>query len=365
MLRPIGVAFVLLIAAPALSGEPALERALQSEIEAFHAENPLAPGVSVCVVCPALDLDWTGAVGTVGRDDPTPLTPAHTFRIASNTKTYVAAAVLRLVEQGRLALDAPLSGLVDPVYDALLRGDGYDTDAMTLAMVLSHTAGLGDHTDDPRFEERVVADPAYHWTVDEDLRLLVEWREPVGAPGERYRYSDTGYILLGTILERVTGEPLAAAVRGLVDYERLGLAATYWELLEAAPEGLTPRAHQYLGDLDTTGFLPYFDLYGGGGLVTDVRDLTGFLRRLMHGEVFEQASTLEIMIEGGSPDYRFGLFPNPCGDRELLGHSGFWNTFVFHDRDRDLTVGGCILNHDAARGAELACRLVALLAAVD
>ena len=363
MRRLFAAVLALLLAAPVLAGAAGLEPRLQSVLDVFLAENPVAPGVVVHVECPTLGLDWTGVAGTVARDDPAPLTARHTFRIASNTKTYVAASVLRLVETGRLGLDDPLSGRIAPELDALLKSDGYDTDAITLAQVLSHTAGFGDHTNDPRFEERVFADPTHRWTVDEDLRLLVEWREPVGAPGETYRYSDSGYIILGTVVERATGLPLAAAVRGLLDFAGLGLDATCWELLEATPADAAPRAHQYFGELDTTDWAPYFDLYGGGGLVTDAHDLAEFLRHLMRGEVFDDPATLDAMIAGGTPPYRLGLMSLDCGGRELLGHQGFWNTFAFHDRELDLTLAGAVLNHDAANGRELVCRLLAAVTA--
>ena len=78
---------------------------LQNVLDTFHAANPAAPGVVVRVESPSRDLNWTAAVGLAARDSSAHLTVDHTFRIASNTKTYVAAAVLRLVESGLLSLD--------------------------------------------------------------------------------------------------------------------------------------------------------------------------------------------------------------------------------------------------------------------
>ena len=104
-----GIALTLcLAAAPVLAGDSILEEELQGVLEAFLAENSIAPGLSVCAICPSLQLDWSGTAGTVAMGDSTPLTAGHTFRIASNTKTYVAAAVLRLMEMGRLDLDDSL-----------------------------------------------------------------------------------------------------------------------------------------------------------------------------------------------------------------------------------------------------------------
>ncbi|HSG27240.1 MAG TPA: serine hydrolase domain-containing protein, partial [Candidatus Krumholzibacterium sp.] len=281
--------------------------------------------------------------------------------IASNTKTYTAAAILRLIEDGRLRLEDSLSAHLTAAQDSLLRSDGYDTDAMTIAMVLSHTAGLGDHSDDPRFEERIFSQPQYRWTASEKIRYLVEWRDPAGGPGERFSYSDTGYIILGTIIERVTGLSLGQAVRQLLDFEGLGLEVTFWEYTEPAPDKAGPRAHQYYGDVDVTDFHASFDLYGGGGIVTDPRELALFMRALLTGEVFDDEATLGAMMTGGTPPYRLGLMVKDCGGHEAFGHQGFWNTFAYHVPSLDLTIGGSILNHNATNGFELMRRLTEVI----
>ncbi len=363
MSRTLGLA--LLLAAALTPPAPAreLECALQDVLATFLAENATAPGVAACAVCPALGLEWSGAAGAAARGDPAPLTPAHTVRVASNTKTYVAVAVLRLVEQGRLGLDDPLARHLTAAQAALLEDDGYDTRRITIAQVLSHTAGLGDHTDDPRFEQALMADPTRQWTADEQLRRLVEWRDPVGAPGEKYEYSDSGYVLLGTIVARLAGQPLGPAVRRLDGFGRLGLAATHWEQFEPVPAEAGPRAHQHFGDADVTAWNASFDLYGGGGIVTDVRELTLFMRAVLKGDVFERDGTLTQMIGRGTPVYRLGLMVADLDGRIAYGHQGFWNTFAFHVPSLDLTVGGSVLDHHATNGRELARRLVAAVAA--
>jgi D-alanyl-D-alanine carboxypeptidase len=104
--------------------------------------------------------------------------------------------------------------------------------------------------------------------------------KPYGAPGKVFSYSDTGYILLGEILERQTGGSMAAALRNLLGYQRLGLRSTWLETLESAPKGVLDRAHRYEGDHDTYTDDPSYDLYGGGGLASTVRDTALFMRAL-------------------------------------------------------------------------------------
>ncbi len=336
---------------------------LQTVLDAFLAENPVAPGLVAHVECPALGLSWTGTAGKAARGSAEPLTPAHTFRIASNTKTYVAAAVLRLAELGRLDLDASLSAHLPERWRTLLAGDGYDLDAMTIRQVLSHTSGLDEHSGDPRYEEAILADPHHVWTRDEQIRRCVEWRDPVGAPGEMYRYSDTGYVILGGIVERLTGRSLGAAVHELLGYEALGLTSTWWELQEEPPPGAGPRAHQYYGDLDTTDWDPSLDLYGGGGIVSTAPDLALYMRNLLQGRVLRREASLAVMTGGGTAPYRLGLMCMELGGHLAWGHQGFWNTFAFHVPSLDLTVAGSILNHHATNGRELAARLVERVAA--
>lgn len=344
---------------PAGTGLPA---DLQAILDQYLAANPQAPGVSAWVACPSLGLEWAGAAGHAARGGGEPLSPDHTIRIASNTKTYVAATVLRLAEDGRLSLDTTLATLLPDELAAPLAADGYDLGAITVRQVLSHTAGLADHSGDDRYGEAIIAEPQHRWTRVEQVRRCAELFDPLGPAPAPYRYSDTGYVLLGAIVEQVTGRPLAAAVREQLDFARLGLGCTWWEVAEPAPTGCGPRAHQHIGEHDVTGWDPSFDLYGGGGLVTDTRDLGRFMRELIEGRVLRQESTLAAMTGEGTAPYRLGLMVFDLEGNLAIGHQGFWNTFAFHLPGLDATVSGSILSHDAANGRVLAARLAACLA---
>lgn len=340
-----------------------LDGRLQRVLEGFHAANAAAPGIIVHVEIPSRGFDWTAAVGQAERDSAEPLTTDRTFRIASNTKTYVAAAILRLAESGKLSLDDPLGVHLSPDQAALLAADGYNLDAMTIGQVLSHTSGLFEHPADPRYEEAILADPHHRWTRLEQVARCVEWGDPVGAPGEKFSYSDTGYIILGGIIERKTGQHLGTAVRDLLDFQALGLDVTWWEILEDEPAAAAERAHQYYGDLDTYDWDPSLDLYGGGGLVSNVREMGLFTRLLVQGKVLRQEASLSAMIGGGTADYRLGLAAAELGGYLAWGHTGFWNTFSYYLPALDLTVSGCILNHHVDKGRNLAARLVETAAA--
>lgn len=325
------------------AGDPAMIAALQTLIDGKVAAAPSIPGLLVHIAAPAAGIDWAGAAGVADRESGDPLAPGSTFRIASNTKTFTAAATLRLVEEGAITLDQPIADLLAAESVALLGDGGYDPAAIRVRDLLTHTSGLYDYATDPAYPETVLADPTKRWTRAEQVRFAMERGAPLGAPGAVFGYFDTGYVLLGEIVERASGLPLAAAYRELLGFERLGLRATYLETLGPIPPGAPPRAHQYLGETDATGLDPSFDLYGGGGLVSSVEDLGRFYRALFRGEVFRDPATLETMLTAPpaaeAAGAAMGLFRYRVGGEEpCWGHGGFWGSEVVHCPARDFTL---------------------------
>jgi len=225
----------------------------------------------------------------------------------------------------------------------------------------SPEAGFADHTNDHRFLDKLMSDHQHTWTSSEQLQALVDWRDPVGAPGEKYQYSDSGYVILGTIIERLSGQKLGPAVRKLVGYSDLGLRQTFWEYMEEAPTHAAPRAHQYYGEMDVTDWNASFDLYGGGGIVTDAVEITRFMRALVKGKVLPSEPMI-AMTGRGTAGYRLGLIVQDFDGYLAWGHVGFWNTFAYHVPTLDLTVGGSILNHHATHCHELVSRLIQTVA---
>jgi D-alanyl-D-alanine carboxypeptidase len=341
MIRPAVFALLCATAAPAFAQlPPPPSITVADSLEAALAAQPQPVAIFV------LD-DGPGHGAAAGLADPTTgrrLTVDTPMRIASNTKTFVAATVLRLWEDGRIGLDAPIGPLLDPKLDALLRKDGYDTGKITVRHLLSHSAGLYDHGSDDRFVEAMHKDPKRRYTRESLIGLLVEWADPQTQPGTEFRYSDDGYILLGDIVERITGKPLAAAVREQLGLDRLGLRSTYWEVYEQPRPGAPERARQFLGETDVTHVDPSLDLFGGGGLVMSPRDLAIFIKALFEGRVFKQPRTIEVMLtEGQHKDadkYRFGIFVRHTPTGDVYWHSGFWGTWAGYSPTTGIAVTG-------------------------
>lgn len=295
----------------------------------------------------------TGAGGdppiavAAGKSDPIsnrPMSVDTPLRVASITKTLVAAVVLRLVERNRLDLDAAVGPLIDSRLADILRADGYDLDRITIRHLLTHSGGLYDHGADPRFIVAIFASPERRWTREALIRLATEYGDPVSEPGSAFQYSDAGYILLGDILERETGRSLAHVVREELGFDRLNLTSTWWEVFEPAPASAAPRGRQFIEGRDATDLHPSFDLFGGGGLVMSARDLATWFAALFEGRIFEHAATLDLMtMKGGhvgAERYRLGLVVDVIGENEVYGHSGFWGVVAYYDPVRRVAVAG-------------------------
>ena len=314
---------------------------LQRLADSVVAARPQLPGLLIYAKSGATGRTWRIASGMADTARRTRLEADLPVRIASNTKSYTAAAILRLMEQGKIALSDPLSQHLSPELNALLVKDGYATDRITIEHVLSHRAGFAEHPEVPAYVTVVLSTPRKRWTREEQVRWMVDSLAPIGAPGERYKYSDTGYILLGDILERLTGKNIAAAVRELVGFERLGLTRTWWETLEPAPPRARDRVHQYIDGTDSYGIDPSFDLYGGGGITAPLEELGAFVEALVTGKVLERRETLDTMLAPRGTDrggYGLGVYPLTTGGEKGYGHTGFWGTAAFHFPASKLTL---------------------------
>lgn len=280
-------------------------------------------------------------VDLTGNNPITPLTP---FRIASNTKTFTAAAILRLWEMQQLELDHSIRQYLPPNINQLL-SSRHGTDQITLRHLLNHSSGMFDHADQ-RFIAKCLAAPQHVWTREEQLQLYIQKTVLYIAPGQQFIYSDTGYLLLGSIIETVSGLPLAKAIRTLLNFNEIGLKTAWWEILEPQPAEAFTRAKQFLGQYDVSALHPSMDLFGGGGLVMTTQQLVLFMQSLFEGHIFDNRQTLTEMLSvgqhEGAENYRLGLFANNFNGITVYSHLGFWGSAVYYSPEQQLCIAGFV-----------------------
>lgn len=316
-----------------------LARRLETVVSDVMVASPRTPGAAVAVLLPDGSLHAV-ALGTADPTTAEPLTPAHAFRIASCTKPFVAATVVSLVNDGRITLDQPVIDLCAPAMADLLTVFEHGR-TITVRQVLQHRSGLVDHTRFPEFDQ-----PAqYRWTANEQLTIAVS-KPALFDPGTAFSYSDSGYVLLGQVIEHLTGSPLATSVRERLRFDALGLASLHWEIDEPTPDGLV-RAHQLLDDHDSHGWHPGFDLFGGGGLVATVGDLARWWTAWFGGSVGDVTTHLAEPAPTTGPAGEhlpfgdrtgLGLFGRTVAGTTVWGHPGFWGLETSHLPDLGVSI---------------------------
>jgi D-alanyl-D-alanine carboxypeptidase len=225
------------------------------------------------------------------------------FGIASITKVFVAAVVLQLAEEGVVGLDDPVEAWLAPLPNV----DG----SATVRQLLNHTSGVFDFADHPAYVASISSDPTRRWTAEQTIADFV--LGPYAEPGVVFRYSSTGYLLLGMIIERATGSTVSAELRSRV-LDPLGLANTFFAPDEAIEGVLAEPWADFDGNgvLDNIAFVPRDSgdstLRSSGNMYSTALDVARFLRSLMEGEVLEQSSLAEMLdLRPASASFSYGL----------------------------------------------------------
>lgn len=289
------------------------------------------------------------------------------FHAASIGKMVTATLIMRLVESGALSLDSPLTGLLPSDETAgLFEVGGEDhSGRVTPIQLLSHTSGVADYFGGPvttgaDFLSLIVTHPDRFWNPADFLAFSRDRQRPVGRPGARFSYSDTGYVLLGRIIEEATGRPFHTVVHEQV-FEALGMADSFLpHRSEPARRRTTAPdlARFWLDDHEASRFTSVSCDWAGGGIVSTLDDLARFSRafssdRLLTAEsravLGEMRSRLRsgIRYGAGLMEIRFGEFAFPL--RRLprpIGHIGVLGTHLFHDPVHDAHI---VMNFHSTR----------------
>jgi len=313
---------------------------------------------------------WIGAKGEANPDG-TPMQANTPFWVASVTKLYIAAAVLKLHEQGRLSIDDTMATyLPGRLTKGIHRVNGVDySDKITVRHLLSHSSGLPDYLEIHRKGEKslfaIVAENIDRsWSTEEILQLVRDVNAPLFSPQskgakKKIRYSDTNFQLLIAIIENVTAQPLHAAFEEML-YQPLGLKQTFHPGTLPATQ-LPPVASVWYRDnpLDIPGAMRCFK-----DLNSTASDLVAFMRALIRGDVFDDPATVSLMtgewnqfgvafspVGPGWPiEYGLGMmrfrYPRAltpfCPIPEVIGHTGASGSWLFYCPPLDIVLSGSV-----------------------
>ncbi|WP_165372482.1 serine hydrolase domain-containing protein [Nocardioides iriomotensis] len=279
-----------------------------TEAAKANADAGIVPGLTVALA----DHDETAtlAFGVSDLGAGTPMRPDDRFRIASITKSMTATIVLQLVEEGKLGLDDTVETWLPGVLDA--------GDRITLRDLLGHVSGLPE-ADDSRY---VRGHRVRHGVTDQEYVRLVAQAPLEAEPGELFVYRNINFVLLGMVVEAVTGQDIGAVMRERL-FEPLGLRDT-----RLATEGHPgPRLVRVYDGLEDLTWLDVYWAGAAGGVTSTADDLATFYRALFSGELLDDERLAEMTDirdddVAGWNGYGLGLaaVETDCGT--ALGHSG-------------------------------------------
>ncbi|MEV4510429.1 serine hydrolase domain-containing protein [Dactylosporangium sp. NPDC049525] len=267
------------------------------------------------------DWIWRGSAGVAELGGTRPVQPQGRFRVGSVTKSFVATVALQLVAERRLRLDDP----VERYLPGVVPGGG----RITVRHLLQHTSGLFDYTD-ALLAEATVEDLVrmrYRSWAPREL-LAYSWGEaPLFEPGAGWSYSNTNYILVGLLIERVTGRPYGSEVTRRI-IRPLGLHQT--EVPGHDPDIAGPHAHGYLPlerdggvvPVDITRYEPSI-AWAAGEMLSSAADLNRFYGALVRGRLLPAPLLAQMQATTGPESYGLGLLSLtlPSG-ATLWGHTG-------------------------------------------
>lgn len=324
-----------------LIGFAQLQTVFKQKVDSIYHKNKDAVGIIVHVEAPKHNISWSYAKGVADTSTNQALEDQQPVLIASNTKPYVAAAILRLVEKGELSIDQPIANLLSKKTRHLFESNGYNLAVITIKNLLSHTSGIQDYVDEAYFEF-VNQHPKYKWKKDEQIKRSIDIGNPQPV-GEKFSYADINYLLLTEIIEQKTQQPFYAAIRNLLRYKELNLTKTWFINVEQYPENTLPLAHQYASkyNWDSYAIDPSWDLYGGGGIAATAKEAALFFQYVFDGKIIQDKQLLEAMhtyvLPPDKSKYCLGIYHFDMGFNAYY-HGGWWGTDVIYSPESDATI---------------------------
>jgi len=321
------VAFISAVAVPEAAGQDweerqgaAIDSIAQGALEGTLAGVPPVAGLSIGVARNGTPV-FTGSYGRADLGADVPMADSTILRIGSLTKTFTAATVLQLIDEGQLALQDDIRTYLP---EAPTHGH-----PVTVEQLLNHTSGLPSYT----------SRPDYPWQMGEE-RSHEEMLERIAddsldfAPGKAFSYTNSGYYLLGLLIEERTGRSYAEALRKRL-LEPLGLRQTQYcpDVPNTPAHAQGYRPSPLSSTLQRASVLSMTQPFAAGALCSSTRDMLAWMRALRTGDVvsdalYEAMRTPTITAAGDTVGYGYGLQAAKRFGHSFVGHSGGINGFA-------------------------------------
>ncbi|MGW1777186.1 serine hydrolase domain-containing protein [Streptomyces sp. NPDC002104] len=322
---------------------PAVARQLDDAIRKVM-EKAKVPGVQVALSAPGKGT-YVRAFGLADKATGAPMTDRLNMRIGSETKTFTVTAMLKLVDEGRIGLDDPIGKYVKGVPNG---------DRITLRELAGMRSGLFNYSADEDFFKALTSDPDRPFTPQE--LLAYSFKHPVlFEPNAQFSYCNTNLILIGLVVEKISGQSLADYVNEKV----VGPAGLKHTVFPTAAEFPSPHAQGYTDQTasgkteDAAGWNPSWG-WAAGAMISDLTDLRQWAKVVATGELLTpatQAERLDVVPALPGTGYGLGIF-NVQG---WIGHNGslpgYQSLTVYNPQQSDATLV-VLLNTDISAGGE-------------
>ncbi len=313
---------------PTLAPEARLLATLDARIADWRVQTG-TPGVAATIVFKD-GSRWNGVAGLSDVARGIPVRPGTPFSIASMSKTFTAALVMRLIDQKRLRIDEPAA--------PRLAGTGITLDArITIGQLLDHTSGIGDYLVNPKIEAPWAATPDQRWSP---LQSWAYQPPAVFPPGGGFYYSNANYMLLGLIVEKLTGSSMAANLREAF-FDPLGLRSASYQAVEPSALAVA-RGYKFLtaspteapilmpGNGSAVPFTAVITAAGASGsVVAAATDMATWARSLYSGEVLPIATVGQMVDDAARTvalasrlPYGYGVHVVTVDGHPTYGHTG-------------------------------------------
>jgi D-alanyl-D-alanine carboxypeptidase len=290
-----------------------------------HYTDNILPGVSVAVYSEAEGW-WLGAQGYADLEKKLPMTNCHLQYLQSVSKSYMAVEILQLKEQGKIDLDAPMTKYLPSKYSKYIK----NASSVTIRMLLNHTSGVPEYNEAPAFVSKVILHPLQNFS-SEDCLKGINGMDFQFAPGSKYKYTNTNYLLLSLIGDAITGDHAAYIKKNI--FKPLGLNNSYYgKDLNYLKGLLLPQSYWDVFNngvaINATPFqqMTVACSKGDDGIVSTTTDAVKYLKGLMEGKLLNEASMKDLMEfvkdEKGNKRYSMGMIYFDLGGLPAYGHGG-------------------------------------------